>query len=539
VTTAVQVCNAITNAEAAALDARSGWTWAWAGDDATEVAWPGIDTFGGTAADLTPAGAYVLNQSTSDGAQLPFIKPSHLDARGAGSACINRAVLGGAGVSFEAAGFPNPGTATLHIRLVVSDPGTNKITGALTLFELSEAAQRVTIKREEIVGVDGLISVIRVETELGANVVDMPRVPFFAAWYLLDVVVDFATGAVKMFFSGIDVTPALGAAPGALTAFGGDPDVALMSKVGGTESAEFVSLLFAGVAVGRDLLISEHRADAQALGVLLDGRATSLDPVAELPPGDGIWTDAYVGDMAVVEADRATQWLPFDPFEDVSRALTVAPVGIDGLADVVLRRSTDYLRPEGLGRPRINRGVRRFPLGPRYQRRAAELALDLAQPFWVRLVVELDYLNQFNGPGASRTIFAIEDPITSGNRVTIKTNADLSAMDVEVTSAFTTSFAVPANAIAKWALIDLRYRPTSGGGGESRMEVWINGAVAADIDHTSALTNVFAAPDLTLLSLADDSEDAFNVTLSFAGINVAGFSGFELHQMAALSLGVY
>ncbi|HET6493995.1 MAG TPA: hypothetical protein VFH61_01350, partial [Thermoleophilia bacterium] len=79
----------------------------------------------------------------------------------------------------------------------------------------------------------------------------------------------------------------------------------------------------------------------------------------------------------------------------------------------------------------------------------------------------------------------------------------------------------------------------SGGGGESRMEVWINGAVAADIDHTSALTNVFAAPDLTLLSLADDSEDAFNITLSFAGILATGFSGFELHQVAALSLGVY
>ena len=83
-TTAVRVGNTVANTAAVALDARDGWTWAWAGDDATETAWPGIMAFGGSAADLTPAGAYVLNQPTSDGAQLPFIKPSHLDARGAG-----------------------------------------------------------------------------------------------------------------------------------------------------------------------------------------------------------------------------------------------------------------------------------------------------------------------------------------------------------------------------------------------------------------------------------------------------------------------
>lgn len=532
-TTSVRVPNAITGDAVAAIEGRGGWTWAWAGDDATEVSWPGLSDFGGAAATLTPAGAYALAQPTRDLVLVSAKPTSQLSAAGVGSARIDNAVTGGTGVGFEAASFPNPISQTLHVRLVLSDPGTDKLTGTLTYFELSEAAQRLSIKRADIAGSDGLISVLRVETELGVNVVEMPALPFVGAWFLLDVIADFTTGAVKMFFSGVDVTPALGAAPGALTPFGSAPSVALLSKVGGTESSEFVSLVFAGVAVGRNLQISEHREDADKMGTLLNGSAVALDPE---------FTSSYVGDMATVEKSVHTSWLPYDPFEDITRVLTVSESSADDAAvQLVLHRSTGATRPEGLGRPRVDRGVQRSLTSPLFRRTASELTLDLAEPLFVRLIVELDYLDQFGGAGDPRTLFALEDSVTPTNRVTIKTNADVSTFDVEVTSAFTASVAAPAEVSPKWALIDLRYQPTGGAGGESRVELWVNGVALIDTDHTSPLTGLFGLPTLTLLSLADGTEPASGIALALAGVLVDDdVHSFEkAHQMGALALGVY
>ena len=521
----VRVSGTISNAVSAALEARGGWTWAWAGNDATPGAWFGLAGFGAAAANLVGRLPSVPNRDNY--VEAPT---GNINALGVGSARINQAVLiqdrDSAGyVRAAPSGFPGIPTGTAFTFRMILKP-TFRSTGG-GYFRLSTAAsptKRFELFYDKSFGVPATITA-QLGNAGGNELVAVAAAEAYEdLWHLLDVVYlpEALTGLpqaeLRMYLSGTLVASAV-LGTGVLTNDNILPDAAVeltYDQGGGSDGyPQFDSFLFAGIAIGTALTHSEHRADADALKIRTDGLATA-----------GIdWNRAYVGDQA---ADGTAGWPSFRPFGPPIDVAPILPVSLN-TSDLILNGDTTPLQIEGLGRPRVNKSVT-HPEDLGYAT-GAGLAVDLTKDFALRFIL-------FTGPGPAASIYTQGTPNIVNNLIVI--NGGLATLGVTVED-FVVNAAIPGGPFPGderiWYLIDINYGATDGVAGVSQLTVRINDVVTT-ADHTSALTSSFAGTMALLSNTNQGGNTNGGERLVFMGLLLDGLISANRHHIDAVALGV-
>jgi hypothetical protein len=478
-----------------AIETRGNWTQGFAGDEATADGWPALAAFGGSAADLVGSGAWLRHQLT---------KPD-LNALGIGSARVNEAVQGDTAVRFTNAAFPNPGSQQLHVRLIGLDQRT---IGTATYFELAEAAQRVTIRR------DG--TALEFEAELGTYTETLDIEAFTLGWLFIDAILDFTDG-FTVYVNGIDATPAFTGPAGPLAAFGADAALNLLNNNAATDPAEDFKLLFAGVRVGGAVTLEEHQADAELCNLREDGLA--IDDFID-------WTWAWSPNRLETEDDVIT--LPGMP--DAGAA--TATLNLSSGAQLSYDLATEEVRQEGLGRPRLNHGISLDTASGTFTSAAGFEEID--GDFHLRAVFKLR-----SGSDDVQPILAIADPSAPTLRATISVDAAAAApgdLELQATTPYALSFA-GAVANDRWHLLDFVVDRDGGPGGVALAFVFLDGLDLSAAAHSSTIADIPEGAVVHLLSDPDGGNAAINTRLAFAGISDQIVTLAE-HKLDALALGL-
>jgi hypothetical protein len=509
-----------------AIEGRS-WTWAWAGDDASPVAWAGLVDAGGAAADLLGLLPSVPGQGNYVGAST-----GNVSADGSGSARVDQAVLiqdrASAGYTrAEPSGFVGIAADTAFtFRIILNSTFRTPSAG---FFRLALAASPTKLF-ELVYAKVGDVPTVTAQygNDPGAELVAVADAqPYEDEWALIDVVflpeqlTGLARDELRIYLGGALVASASLAA-GVFTNddIPVDAAVGLMPAVAGGHP-QFDRILFAGLAVGTALTQAQHRDDADTLGLRTDGLATAGHD----------WDRAYVGDMA---ADGVLAWSSFRPFgppaDDV--AVRALPLSTEGL---LLDADTAPLHPEGLGRPRINRAVQ--SIGPDDTFTSGDPVLfDLAEDFVIRLVV-------YTGPGPASDLFAQFNSLSPADAVLIE-NVGAATLRVTV-GAFVMTAPIPGGPFPMderiWYLIDVNYGATDGAGGAAQLTVRINDT-ATVVDHTGPLTgqvggamSLLSRPDRTSGAPSSDGGER----VAFAGVLLGGLIDSVRHHIDAVALGVF
>jgi hypothetical protein len=475
--TVIQVDNALV---AGAVETRGGWTWAYGSDQAAQSSWPAIAAFGGSA--LTPAGSFDLGQKTVG-----------LDALGAGSARIDQAVKGDTAVRFSASGYPDPGTTPFQARLILRDDRT---TGSATYFELQEAAQTITIRRN---GTDlEVVSVDRTET---VNIE-----PLLGAYMLVDLTVDFTNG-FSLWVGGVDFTPSL--TGGALTGYGGAAILNLLNNTAASDAAVNVELVFAGIAASGTLTIEQHREDARLCGVLADGLAI-----------DGLTTWEWAWSTNRLDEDTEPYNLPGEPDYGTTNA------GLAVSTTFETDQQTNNVRPEGLGRPRLNTALLPGATTDQAYRGTPSGFPVVDDDFHIRLIVKPSLAV------GTADLFALEE---SAARL-LKVGLVGDDLVLTATSAYALTFADVIK-LDEWNLIDFSV-DRDGAGGNAQMIALVNGADLGAAAHGSTITDIAVNATVALWGDFANTNGAANAAMVFGGIALGSTMALARHRVDALALGV-
>lgn len=478
-TTAVLVASAL-----GGVDARYAWTWAWAGDLVGESSWPALA--GGTAATLTRSGQTFIAQPTQD-----------LGALGAGSARIDRAVIGGTSGRYLAAGYPNPVAAPVHVRLVFRD---ERATGTATYLELSQAAQRITIRRS---GTD-----LQLIGNLGVHTDTVPLDAVSGAWCLLDVIAGPA--GFTAYLNGVDLTPLL--TPVALAAFAGAPSVALLNDVAGTDAAINAEVVFAGLWTSPTLTLAQHRADAYLLAAQLDGAAT----YGEVLGFDWSWSPSRVDELE----DGSDLWtLPVDPdATDSGGTLNVTDAEASG--------ATAPLRPEGLGIELVGHALVVTAAGGGAEVASPSTADAIDGDLHVRLVFRVDT----DAAAGAQVLFTMADGTDPTKVLEVAVDPANGDLTVTAPSGYTLTEAA-AVALDRWHLLDLSL-DRDGAGGNALLVAQLDGVDLGLAGHGAVVDDIPEGFSVTLLDGAEVSR------LAFAGLARGRVLALDAHRFAAAALGV-
>jgi len=257
-----------------AIEGLGGWTWAYGGEGAFQnPGWQPVQSYPTSLrkrARLNGLGDYSLDNSTGP-----------LTVAGLGPSRINKAVRGEANnVSFhhnrrfigDSTAFPNPGNNPIHMRAIVRDPFDQVPNGVTFPGYMQLLDPSFTV----FFGLSGVAVGAFGNTEGQINFVvglesfraDMGQ--FADQWMLIDAQYTPGPNTPQLFVNGIDFSSVLPPPAGNLPGFTANPAVSIMNSVfeGGLTSALRISIVFAGVAVGRPIDFARHQSDAQALGLL-------------------------------------------------------------------------------------------------------------------------------------------------------------------------------------------------------------------------------------------------------------------------------
>ena len=465
------------------------WTWAFASDQATPTSWPAL--LGGVAAALTPSGRLAFEQETPG-----------LDARGAGSARVNNAVVGLGGNLLSGPNYPNPTNTQLYIRLILRAPRT---VGTETYFELGQAAQRITIHRS--------MTLLQLTAQLGLYNETIDIGAFLGDYVLLDVLVDFAGGKFHAFMNGVDFTPSFAGEGGPLTAFAGNATLALLNNIAGTNPAIITELVFAGIQTGGSITIDQHRSDADALAVRADG--VSIEGF-----------DGFTWAWAPNRVDRTTPpmvSLPGEPaWGDIQARLFIQ-------GNVVFGLPTGPLRPEGLRRTRIDQAFGPTLVTDSVGRGSPSGFPAVSSDLSARLIFKVA-----SGVAAVQSLLFVEDP-TPGILFSVSVNAS-GDLTVTAPSGYSVTL-LAAVSLDFWHLLDVTLVRNSGG--VAQIMVWLDGASIAAPPFGSLVSDIPAGAAITFFDSKAHVGAATFSEIVFVGLTIGSDMSTLRHVLDSLALGVH
>lgn len=242
-----------------AIEGRGGWRWAWSGERHAAGRWVGSPGFGGDVAVLDRiSGAAVTTAGQATGALLPGGIGAHRLAQG---------VLVGASAGYAIGGptgpsnLAQPDAQVVHVRLILNDPTT---TGTTTYLELATAVGDIRVGYDDAGPNGGDYYVFTDDDAASTFTAFADDAGLTGTWMLLDAVLVPASNTIRLYINGTSFTPAAHSDTFTMPA---SPAVGLLSNVDGTQPAVGATMLFAGVAYGRDLTLAQHAADVSVCGL--------------------------------------------------------------------------------------------------------------------------------------------------------------------------------------------------------------------------------------------------------------------------------
>lgn len=469
-----------------------GFTWAFASNDADHATWPALV---GTGIALALSGDVDLDQRTPG-----------LEASGAGSARIDTAVVARTNTRWlSPATFPNPLANPVWIRLILREV---RRTGTATYFEISQAAQRFTIRRN--------VETLQITGALGTYTETIDLAPFlgesvYGAFMLLDVI-SSATG-FSAFLNGVDLTPSF--TGGALVAFAGAAAVALQSNVAGSDAAANVALIFAGIGVSNAPTIEQHRIAADHLGVLAEQLAIE---------GLGGFTWAWSPNR-IDKSTAPAPTLPGEPdFGDVAARLNIT-------GELEVEAETDNLRPEGLGRPRLDRAMRPTDTDVRVYRGAPSGLEAIDGDVHLRLIFRVDSTGIVD-----QRFFYLTDEFDATRLLGIEVDPVNGDLTLHAPNAYDLTLAA-AVARDRWHLLDVSL-DRDNGSGNAQFVVQLDGAAIAAAAFVGPVDDVRVNAAVTIFDDMLFAGAATETRLVFVAVTRGRIMTLARHVVDALALGV-
>jgi hypothetical protein len=341
--------------------------------------------------------------------------------------------------------------------------------------------------------------------ELGTYTETIYAEPFLGSYMLLDILVNFTTG-FSAYLNGVNLTPLFTGS--ALTSFGGDATLTLLNNTARSDAAVGAELVFAGIAAGT-ITQEQHQADAHACEVREDG--LSIDEVTT-------WEWAWSPDRL------ETETLPGMPlYGATDAALTVTGTFEED-------QLTNIVRPEGLARERLDRGLLPGATTDQLRRTPPTTFPAVDDDAHIRAIFKLEA-----GTAATQRVVFFE---RSGASLGLEVNSSGDVVAYAM-SGYSQTVA-GAITLGEWNLLDFVLDRDGGGGGEALINLFLNGSQLSTSAHTGTISDLAAGAGAALFGDQDNSLGAADgVTLAFAGIELGSASvSLARHQLDAAALGV-